>query len=69
MTIEFRSDEAEKQMVSRLKDGSSKLGERKWTSFVHVQGQNHFIDCLNWKYDDTKSRWKAFDDLDAEIGD
>lgn len=63
VTIEFRSDQAEEQMVGNLKDGSFKQEERKWKSFVHVQDKTTFIECLQWKYVKTKGEWASADAL------
>ena len=62
VVIEFRSEAAEREMAGRFKDGSRRVGDLKWESFVHVEDKGIFMECLKWKYNDTKRRWQDMDD-------
>ena len=67
LEIEFRSEAAENVMAPLLKDGSERVCERKWKSFVHVLDGRVFRECVEWKYEDTLAKWRelttTIDDL------
>ena len=62
ITLEFRDLAAAELMAPRLKTGSSKLNDLEWLTFVHVENAMEFKKCLDWKYENTKKKWKEFDD-------
>ena len=57
LEIEFFSELAAGTMAPQLKDGSERVGELKWKSFVHVLDGTLFRECVQWKYEDTKANW------------
>jgi hypothetical protein len=61
IALEFRDSAAAELMAPRLKTGSSKLNQLEWLTFVHVENAYEFKQCLDWKYQDTTNKWKAFD--------
>ena len=62
--IEFHDDQAETAISPMLKTGSEKsTPPLRWRSFVHVRDAKTFKDCLQWKYEDTKAKWRQAEDL------
>jgi len=61
IVLEFRDAASEEIMAPRLKNGSVKLRDHEWRTFVHVLDAQTFQDSLNWKHQDTKRKWDQFD--------
>jgi hypothetical protein len=64
VALEFQSEQVEKLVAPRLKDGSekNKLKDLEWLSFVYVEDVDIFKKCLDWKYKKTKKEWKKSND-------
>mmetsp|Transcript_7555 Transcript_7555/g.14809 ORF Transcript_7555/g.14809 Transcript_7555/m.14809 type:complete len:418 (+) Transcript_7555:469-1722(+) len=63
VALEFRDSASERIMAPRLKNGSTKISECEWRTFVHVLDATEFKDCLEWKHADTKRKWMDFDGM------
>jgi hypothetical protein len=63
VALEFQNEQVERLVAPRLKQGSSKnpLKDLEWLSFVHVEDPHIFQECLDWKYEETKRKWKVHD--------
>lgn len=61
LLVECRSKDIAKAFGSTLKDGSERVSDDTWKTFVHVQDAETFCDCLNWKYTATNSKWNEID--------
>lgn len=65
--LECRDENTVEAVFTMLKPGSTRTGPLAFSTFVLVKDPSMFKDCLQWKYDDTKRKWKAVQDaLDAE---
>lgn len=62
VNIECCDDEALLVISPMLKPGSEQNG-LVFSTFVLVKDPGTFKECLRWKYDDTKAKWKASRDL------
>jgi hypothetical protein len=60
--LEYR-DSALAKCIS-LKDGSTKLSDTRWRTFVHVEDANKFSKYLEWKNEDTRKQWNEVDQFD-----
>lgn len=61
LTIECRTKSIFDILGSRLKNGSEKISDLVWKTFVHVENPDFFCDCLDWKSAKTKKRWQEVD--------
>ena len=63
VALEFRNEQVERLVAPRLKEGSEKNKQKdlEWLSFVYVEDVDTFKKCLNWKYKETKKKWKKSD--------
>lgn len=59
MEVEFRTETIASNIT--LKDGSIKLSNKKWRTYIHVSDAKTFCDNLNWKYEDTSRKWTELD--------
>lgn len=60
LILEFRSTTAEDAVKLNLKLGSVQIRPLMWRSFVHVEDNDMFEQCLQWKYDQTKQIWSEY---------
>ena len=63
LILEFRSSEVASFMGQRLKDGSRKLSDTQWETFIFVTDSKVFHECLLWKYADTNRKWNEADNM------
>lgn len=57
--VEFRSPDAESYFHGLLKDGSSKVGQQTYETFVHVHNPSEFVGFVTERYRKTLSSWDA----------
>eukprot|EP01028_Stygiella_incarcerata_P008411 TRINITY_DN365_c2_g1_i14.p1 TRINITY_DN365_c2_g1~~TRINITY_DN365_c2_g1_i14.p1 ORF type:complete len:314 (+),score=89.40 TRINITY_DN365_c2_g1_i14:542-1483(+) len=62
VVIEFRGKGYEEDMAPRLKNGSEKIDELTWRSFLFVSDVETIKDCLDWKSKQTRILWDRMDD-------
>eukprot|EP01028_Stygiella_incarcerata_P008429 TRINITY_DN365_c2_g1_i8.p1 TRINITY_DN365_c2_g1~~TRINITY_DN365_c2_g1_i8.p1 ORF type:complete len:406 (+),score=112.45 TRINITY_DN365_c2_g1_i8:105-1322(+) len=62
VVIKFRGKGYEKDMAPRLKNGSEKIDELTWRSFLFVSDVETIKDCLDWKSKQTRILWDRMDD-------
>ena len=62
--VEYRSTEVAESI--QLKEGSTKISDLKWKTFVHVEDPKTLCECLKWKYNDTIKKWKEADKFDED---
>lgn len=62
--VEYRSTEIAERI--HLKEGSTKISDLKWKTFVHVEDSKTLCECLKWKYDDTLKKWGEADRFDED---
>lgn len=60
--IEYRDPDVAKGID--LKEGSTKISDVKWKTFVHVEDPQTLCKCLKWKYNHTVKKWKEADQFD-----
>mmetsp|Transcript_47005 Transcript_47005/g.112936 ORF Transcript_47005/g.112936 Transcript_47005/m.112936 type:complete len:301 (+) Transcript_47005:262-1164(+) len=60
IVLEFRDSASEEIMAPRLKNGSVKVADQIWRTFVHVLDADKFQECLEWKHQDTRRKWEQF---------
>ena len=58
VNIECCDEQASRVISPMLKPGSEQHG-LVFSTFVLVKDPGTFTECLQWKYDDTKAKWKA----------
>ena len=63
LILEFHSSEVASFMDQRLKDGSRKLSDTQWETFIFVMDPEIFHECLLWRYEDTKRKWSEVDSM------
>ena len=67
LILEFRTTIAQDLVKQKFKVGTTEVGNLMWRTFVHVQDQGIFAECLQWKYEETKRKWSekssASDDI------
>ena len=63
LEVDFLNKEAAVELSTNLKNGSTKLSDTKWKTFVHVLDPQMLVDCLKWRYADTKGLWNVDSDL------
>lgn len=63
--LEYRDSEFAQKIV--LKPGSTRISDVKWKSFVHVDDEKKFCECLEWKNDDTRRKWMQADEFDESV--
>ena len=61
LLIEARSASISSTIGINLKDGSEKISDLQWKTFVFVEDAENFCECLKWRYSNTKSIWAALD--------
>ena len=54
--LEFRTKEIAETLA--FKDGSNRMTNTVWKSFIHVEDAKTCQTCLNWKYKKTKKAWR-----------
>jgi len=59
LVVEFRTEDVENEMKHRFKEGTERLGDLRWRTFVHVQDAETFRECVEWKCCDTRGMWTA----------
>lgn len=64
LELEFRDSNNARLIV--LKNGSTQISDTKWKTFVHVEDADRFRECLEWKNEYTRSKWKDADKFDEE---
>ena len=62
VVIEFRGKGYEEDMAPHLKNGSEKIDELMWRSFLFVSDVETIKDCLDWKSKQTRILWDRMDD-------
>ena len=62
---EFRSEEVANTVS--FKDGSTKVSNVVWKTYIHVDNAKICQECLNWKYKKTKKKWKEADKTDKRM--
>jgi hypothetical protein len=65
--IELRSADEAATVPHLLKDNSERISDLLYRSFVYVTDPVLFMECLTWKYEDTRQQWAAADA--ALVGD
>ena len=60
--LEFRDPQYANNII--LKPGSTKISDTKWRTFVHVEDEKFFYECLDWKNSDTRKKWRQADQFD-----
>lgn len=60
--LEFRNTMNASLMGCRLKDGSTKMTETVWRSFIYVENPKLYCSNLQWKWEDTKEKWQTLDE-------
>lgn len=63
--LEYRNSEFAQKNV--LKPGSTRISDVKWKTFVHVDDEKKFCECLEWKNDDTRRKWMQADEFDESL--
>ena len=61
LKVECRSSEAGEMMNKKLKQGSIKIMDKCFKTFVYVTDKALFEECIKWKYDDTIKKWNTVD--------
>jgi hypothetical protein len=59
--IELRSADEAATVPHLLKDNSERISDLLYRSFVYVTDPVLFVECLTWKYEDTRQQWAAAD--------
>lgn len=62
--VEYRCTEVAERI--NLKEGSTKISDLKWKTFVHVEDPKTLCECLKWKYTDTVKKWEDADRFDED---
>lgn len=57
LQIEFFTEAAETDLKGSLKQGSTRVSEKKWGVFVHVSDPKTFKECIDWKYEQAVQIW------------
>ena len=50
-----------------LKDGSTRISDTKWKTYVHVEDAKKFCKYLEWKNKDTRKQWTEVDQFDDYV--
>jgi hypothetical protein len=62
--VQYRSPEIASRI--HLKDGSIKISDLKWKTYVHVEDPKTLCECLTWKYKNTVKKWQEADKFDQD---
>ena len=62
LDVEYRNEEVAEKV--KLKDGSTKISDTKWRTFVHVKDAKTFCESLKWKYEFAHKKWEEADHFD-----
>jgi hypothetical protein len=63
--LEYRESALAKCIT--LKDGSTKMSDTRWKTFVHVEDASKFCKYLEWKNEDTRKQWNEVDQFDEYV--
>jgi hypothetical protein len=63
--MQFRSEDVANTIS--FKDGSGKISNVVWKSFIHVEDGKKCQDCLKWKYKKTMTAWKEADKTNEQM--
>ena len=69
LDVDFYDDLSAQFLSRHFKEGSEKIGDKTWRTFVHVTDVVTFKDCLNWKHKDTTEKWKVLKSGGSDFGD
>ena len=62
VTVECRNVIIADVVCKHLKDGSEKVSDTHFKTYVHVENASRFCDSLDWKYKHVYAKWKEVDE-------
>jgi len=62
LDVVFRSKISAEVCSLGLKNGSTRISDTHWKTFVHVTDPKTFCNCLQWKYEETTRKWNEADE-------
>ena len=62
LDVVFRSKISAEVCSMGLKNGSTRISDTHWKTFVHVTDPKTFCNCLQWKYEETTRKWNEADE-------